>query len=243
MIALFLKEIKGFFSSLTGYIVIVVFLLMNSLFMWIIPGENYNVFDKGYADLETMFFLAPWLFLFLVPAVTMRMFAEEKKSGTIELLFTRPLSDIKIVLAKYFAAVALVVLALLPTLIYFYSVSQLGMPKGNIDTGATWGSYLGLLFLASIYVAAGIFSSSITDNQIVAFIIGVFLCFFLYTGFETIGSISGLKPLEHFFVNLGINEHYRSISRGVLILKDVAYFMGAAAFFIVLTRFVLQSRK
>ena len=174
MYTLLKKEISGFFSSLTGYIVIIVFLVINSLFMWIFPGSN-NVSDGGYANLDTLFTIAPWVFLFLVPAVTMRMFADEKKSGTIELLLTRPLSDFQIIFAKYLAGLLLVLFSILPTLIYFYSVYQLGNPVGNIDTGGTWGSFIGLFFLAGIYVAIGTLSSSFTENQIVAFIIGMLI--------------------------------------------------------------------
>src|ERR1041385_7483383 len=163
MYSLFVKEIRSFLSSLIGYIVIIVFLLAISLFMWIIKG-NTNVLDSGYANIDTLFTVAPWVFLFLIPAITMRSFADEKKSGTIELLLTRPLTDLQIILAKYFAGFILVLISLLPTLIYYYSVWKLGIPQGNIDSGGTWGSYIGLLFLGSSFVAIGIFASSLTDN-------------------------------------------------------------------------------
>jgi ABC-2 type transport system permease protein len=189
MFTLLKKEVNNFFSSITGYIVIIVFFVVNSLFIWVFPGNN-NILDGGYATLDSLFAIAPWIFLFLVPAITMRMFADEKRSGTIELLLTRPLSDFQIIFAKYLAALILVLFTLLPTLIYFYSVYQLGNPVGNIDTGGTWGSYIGLFFLAAIYVAIGILSSSFTDNQIVAFIIGILFCFIAYIGFDF---ISGLK--------------------------------------------------
>src|SRR6056297_3528900 len=172
MFALFVKEIKNFFCSLTGYIVIIVFLLVNGFFLWLFPGQ-LNIPENGYATLSPLFFLSPWLFLFLVPSITMKLLAEEKQNGTIDLLFTRPLTEMQIIMAKYLAGLSLVLLSLLPTLIYFYSVSQLGSPPGNIDTGGTWGSYIGLFFLGGIYTAIGIFASAITDNQIVAFIAGV----------------------------------------------------------------------
>ena len=242
MYTLFKKEISGFFSTLTGYIVIVVFLLVNSLFMWIFPGNN-NVLDGGYATLDPLFTLAPWVFLFLAPAVTMRMFADEKRTGTIELLLTRPLSDFQIILAKYLAALILVLFALLPTLIYFYSVYQLGNPVGNIDTGGTWGSYIGLFFLAAIYVSIGVLSSSITDNQIVAFIIGMLLCFIVYLGFDFLSELTIFNSVDSFIVNLGINEHYKSMSRGVLDSRDIIYFVSVIAFFLLITKTILQSRK
>ncbi|MCK4287780.1 MAG: ABC transporter permease subunit, partial [Bacteroidales bacterium] len=169
MITLFRKEISSFFSSLIGYIVITVFLLINGLFLWVFPLE-FNILDFGYASIENLFMLAPIVFLFLIPAITMRLFADEKKSGTIEILLTQPLTDLEIILAKYFAGLVLVLFSLLPTLIYFFSVYQLGLPPGNIDTGGMWGSYIGLLFLGASFVAIGLFSSSITDNQIISFI-------------------------------------------------------------------------
>jgi len=242
MWALFKKEINGFFSSLTGYIVIVVFLLVNSLFMWVFPG-NFNVLDNGYANIETLFIIAPWIFLFLVPAITMRMFADEKQSGTIELLFTRPISDFQIIFAKYFASVVLVLLAIIPTLVFFYSVYQLGNPVGNIDIGGTWGSFIGLFFLAAIYTSIGLFSSSITSNQVIAFIIAVTISFFMFKGFDSINSLGIFNSINTFIINLGINEHYNSMSRGVIDSRDMIYFISVIGLFLLITKTVLQSRK
>jgi len=242
MYTLLKKEISGFFSSLTGYVVIIVFLIINGLFMWVFPGAN-NVLDAGYANLDTLFTIAPWVFLFLAPAVTMRMFADEKKSGTIELLYTRPLSDFQIILAKYLAGLILVLFSILPTLIYFYSVYQLGNPVGNIDTGGTWGSFIGLFFLAGIYVAIGVLASSFTENQIVAFIIGMLLCFIVYIGFDYLSGLVVFKSIDGFIINLGINEHYKSMSRGVIDSRDMIYFVSVIAFFLLITKAVLQSRK
>jgi len=242
MFTLLKKEINSFFSSLTGYIVITVFLIVNSLFIWVFPGQN-NVLDGGYATLDSLFTIAPWVFLFLVPAVTMRMFADEKHSGTIELLFTRPLSDFQIIFAKYLAALLLVLFSLLPTLIYFYSVYQLGNPVGNIDIGGTWGSYIGLFFLAAIYVSIGVLSSSFTDNQIVAFILGMLLSFIAYIGFDFMSELSIFESIKVFIINLGINEHYKSMSRGVIDSRDVIYFVSVIAFFLLITKTILQSRK
>ena len=242
MFAIFKKEISGFFSSLTGYIVIVVFLLINSLFMWVFPGE-WNIIDSGYAGLDTLFFLSPWVFMFLVPAVTMRMIAEEKRIGTIELIYSRPVTERGIIYGKYLAAVCLVLLALLPGIIYYYSVYHLGESPGNLDKGGTLGSFIGLFFLASVYASAGIFASSITDNQVIAFILAVLLCFILFMGFDSIAYLPGLKKLDEFVIRLGINEHYKSISRGVIDIRDIAYFLAVIVFFNEATRFHMLSRK
>ncbi len=242
MLALFFKELNYFFSSLTGYLVIGVYIIINSLFLFVFPGEM-NIPDGGHATLEPYFFLAPWVFLFLVPAITMRMFAEESKSGTLEHLYTRPLSEMQIVLAKFFAAVILVLLAIIPTLIFYFSVYLLGDPVGNIDTGATIGSFLGLFFLASVYAAIGVFASTLTDNQVVAFILAVGLCFFIFMGFEFISNLSFLTAIAQNIRNMGVNEHFRSMARGVFEIRDLIYFMSIAAIFVFLTRSIIQSRN
>jgi ABC-2 type transport system permease protein len=242
MFSLYRKEITGFFNSLTGYVVIIVFLLANSLFMWVFPGE-WNVFDNGYAGLDTMFFLSPWLFLFLVPAITMRMIAEEKRLGTIDLLLSRPLAEREIIYGKYLASVTLVILSLIPCIIYYISVWQLGDPEGNLDKGGTMGSFIGLFFLAAVYVSAGMFASSLTDNQVIAFIIGIFICFILYAGFDSFAYLPGLKKLDEFIIRLGINEHYKSLSRGVIDIRDIFYFIAVIAIVNELTIMQLLSRR
>ncbi|MBN2631934.1 MAG: gliding motility-associated ABC transporter permease subunit GldF [Bacteroidales bacterium] len=242
MFAIFKKEINGFFSSLTGYIVIIVFLLVNSLFMWVFPGE-LNVIDNGYAGLDTLFFLSPWVFLFLVPAVTMKMIAEEERLGTMELLFSKPVSEREIIWGKYLASVALVLLSLIPCLVSYFSVYALGETPGNLDKGATWGAFTGLFFLAAIYASAGILASSLTDNQVVAFILAVLFSFFLYMGFDSVAGLPFLKKADTIIVSLGINEHYKSISRGVIDIGDVVYFVAVSVIFNEATRLVLVSRK
>ncbi len=239
---IFGKEVRGFFSSLTGYVVIVVFIALNSLFMWIFPGQS-NVPDNGYATLESMFSLAPWAFLFLVPAITMRMIAEEKRMGTLELLYSRPVTEFQIVLAKFLAAWTLVLLSLVPTLIYFWSVYRLGDPPGNIDVGGTWGSYIGLFFLGGIYAAIGIFSSAVTENQIVAFILAVLLSFIMYLGFNLLGELAGSGAFNYLVSKAGIDHHYNSISRGVMDSRDLVYFLGVIILFLMATRLVLQRSK
>jgi len=242
MLALLRKEINTFLSSLIGYIVITVFLLAISLFMWVFPGD-FNVLEAGYSNIDTLFIIAPWVFMFLIPAVTMRAFADERKLGTIELLLTKPLTDLQIVLAKYTAGFILVLFSLLPTLIFYLTVHFLGNPIGNIDTGGMWGSYIGLLFLAAGFVSIGIFASSLTDNQIVSFIIAVFFCFFAYIGFESISSFDLFGKFDNIILSLGINEHYISLSRGVIDTRDMLYFLGLIAIFILSTKTVLESRK
>jgi len=242
MLSLLKKEINGFLSSLIGYLVIVVFLVTLSLFMWVFPLEM-NVLNGGYANLDGLFLLAPWVFMFLAPAITMRSFSEEQRTGTIELLLTRPLSDWQIIFAKYLAGFLLVLFSLLPTLIYYFSVYRLGSPAGNVDSGGVWGSYFGLLFLSGAFVAIGIFASSMTKNQIVAFIISVFLSFFCFIGFETISSLSLLGSLDNLLLQMGINDHYKSMSRGVIDTRDVLYFFSIIGLFLLLTKTRLESRK
>ncbi len=242
MYALLKKEINSFLSSLIGYIVITVFLLTVGLFMWIFPGDS-NVLENGYSNIDGLFLVAPWVFMFLIPAITMRSFADEKKSGTIELLLTRPLTDLQIIASKYLAGFILVLFSLLPTLIYYISVHFLGNPTGNIDTGGMWGSYIGLLFLASAFVSIGIFASSITENQVIAFIVAVFLCFFSFIGFDSISGLDLFGTVDTLIMSLSVNEHYISMSRGVIDTRDVFYFLSVIGIFILLTKTTLESRK
>ena len=234
MISIFKKELQAFFSSATGYIVIGIFLLLTGLLLWIIPGQ-YNILDSGYANVDGLFYLAPWLYLFLVPALTMRFFAEEKQTGTWELLVTKPITPFQIVLGKYLAGTLLVILALIPTLIYYYTTSYLAEPIGNIDSGQFWGSFIGLALLAMVYVAISIFCSSFSKNQIIAFIFSAVVCFFFYYGFEVLTSfVSGGNKIQ-FIENLGIHAHYNSISRGVIDSRDVIYFVVVSLIFLQLT--------
>ena len=242
MLTLYKKEISLFLSSLIGYIVIIVFLLINSLFLWVFPVDS-NILSQGYATVEGLFIQAPFVFLFLIPAITMRSFSEEKRSGTLELLLTKPITDIQIILSKFFSGITLVVFALLPTLIYVIFVYIYGYPIGNIDMGGTWGSYIGLIFLASAFVAIGIFVSSITDNQIVSFIVSVFLCGFILLGFEFLYTLNLFGPIDLFIKSLGIQAHYVSMSRGVIDSRDVIYFLSLIVLFLLLTKTSLESRK
>lgn len=242
MLAIFQKEIRSFFSSLTGYLVIGLFLLITGLFLFVFSG-GYNILDSGFASLDPLFQLAPWIFIFLIPAICMRLFADERRMGTLELLLTKPISLSKLVFGKYLASLALVALAIIPTLVYLYTISVLGRPVGNFDLGATLGSYLGLLFLAGCYCAIGIFSSSFTSNQIVAFLLAVLLCFVSFYAFEALSEtgITGEKSyiLEYF----GINFHYESISRGVIDTRDIIYFLSVIFLFLKLTEQNISRNK
>ena len=242
MYALFKKEISNFLSSLIGIMVIVVFLLITGLFLWVFQSD-FNLLSYGYANLDGLFILAPWVFLFLVPAVTMRCFAEENRTGTIEMLLTKPLSDWQIIMAKFLASVVLVLLSLIPTAVYYFSVYRLGLPMGNLDSGGIMGSYIGLFLLSSSFVAIGLFCSSVTNNQILAFILSVFLCGFIYIGFEFIFSLSLFGPIDLFIQSLGMSAHYGSISRGVVDTRDILYFLSVIALFLSMTKLVLSSRK
>jgi ABC-2 type transport system permease protein len=241
MFSIYKKEIRSFLSSLIAYVVIAVFLIAIGLFMWVFPDTN--VLDFGYANMDTLFIMAPWVFIFLISAITMRSFSEEKKAGTIEVLTTRPVSDMQIILGKYFAGLTLVLFSLLPTLLYFYTIYQLGSPKGNLDTGAIWGSYLGLFLLGAAFVAVGIFASAVTDNQIVSFILSMFLCWFSLKAFFLLSSLDLFGKVDNVIESMGIDSHYESLSRGVVDTRDLVYFLSFIILFIWLTRLVFGSRK
>lgn len=242
MYSIFAKEVSSFFSSLVGVLALSVFLLVLGLILWLFPDTS--ILSYGYAGLDQFFQIAPMILLWLIPAITMRSFAEEINSGTLELLSTRPLSEWQIVLGKYFATLFLISLALLPTLIYYYSVYQLASPVGNIDTGATNGSYIGLFLLAASFSAIGLFTSSITSNQIVAYISAVFICFIFYLAFEYVSKMSIFyASLDRVIELVGMEEHYISISRGVVDSRDLLYFFSLILFFLYLSYSALMSKK
>jgi ABC-2 type transport system permease protein len=235
-----LREIKSFFGSPIGYLVIAIFLSLNGLFLWVFDGE-YNILQSGFADLSPFFTLSPWILIFLIPAVTMRSFSDEKKQGTIELLLTKPLSIWQIVNGKFLGSFLLIVIALVPTLVYVYVISSLGSPEGNIDLGSTMGSYFGLLFLVAAYTAIGIFTSTLSENQIVAFLLSVFLCFIFYYGFQGIAKYA--KSFEEVISKFGMEYHFKSMSRGVIDTRDVLYFLSVSFLFLSFTVFKLKSLK
>lgn len=240
MKSIILREIKSFFGSPIGYLVIALFLITNGLFLWVFEGD-YNILNTGFADMTPFFTLAPWILIFLIPAVTMRSFSDEKRQGTLELLLTKPLSLTQIVNGKFLGTLFLIVLALLPTLIYVKVIYDLGMPEGNIDMGSTIGSYFGLLFLISPYAAIGIFTSSISDNQIVSFILAVFLCFFFYFGFEGLTAL--LPSFSTILSGFGMSEHFKSMGRGVIDTRDILYFVSITVLFLSFTIYQLKSLK
>lgn len=242
MKAILQKEINSFFSSPIGYLVIGLFLVGNGLFLWVFRG-GYNILDSGFSDLGPFFELAPWIFLFLIPAITMKSFSEEYKQGTLELLLTRPITKWQLVLGKYFGSLLLILLALLPSLLYVLTLHELGMPEGNLDSGAILGSYLGLVLLAGCYCSIGIFASSITQNQIVAFILGVFLCFFFFFAFEALADLNILRLGAFGLEDLGINAHYKSISRGVVDTRDLVYFLSLTLFFLSITKMIIDNKN
>ena len=242
MKALYLKELRSFLGSIIGYIFIAIFLILNSLFLWVFSYET-NILEGGTADLKPFFAISPVIFIILIPAITMRSFSEEKRTGTIELLFTRPISDLTIILTKYLAGVTLVFISVLPTLIYYFTVHQLGDPVGIIDDGATITSYFGLLLLGACLVAVGIFASSITQSQIISFIVAMFLSWFLFLGLDLLAVYSQFGELDLVLRNLGMMEHYTACQKWVIDTSDIIYFISFIFVFILSTRLVLQSRK
>lgn len=234
------KEFRSFLNSLIAYMVMAVFLTAMGLLTWVFPDTA--VLNYGFADMGTLFSLAPYVFIFLIPAITMRSFAEEKKSGTLELLLTKPLSDWDIVLGKFFACFFLVVIAILPTLIYYFSIRQLGNPIGNIDTSGVMGSYIGLLLLSAIFCSIGLLASSSTPNQIVAFILAAFLCFIIFTGFHSLSSLPVLASVAVGVKQLGILHHYETLSKGLIDSRDVIYFISVTALLLLFTKTILSAR-
>lgn len=239
MISIYLKEIKTFFNSIIGYIIIVLFLLGIGMTMWVFPP---TVFDIEVADMSLLFDVAPFVFMFLIPAITMRQIAEEKKTGTIELLLTQPLSIKDIVLGKYLASLSLVLLALCPTVVFYVSIYLLGNPVGNIDVSAVLGSYVGLLLLAGVFNAIGLLCSSSTENQIIAFILGLFFCFVSFSWF---GFIEGtfVSANAYYIKILGLGYHYDSLGRGVIDSRNVVYMLSWILFLLVATAQVVERNR
>lgn len=240
MWTIFRKEVNQFLNSLLGYMVLAIFLIATGLLFWVFPESS--VLDYGFAEMSGFFSLTPYVFIFLVPAITMRSFAEEKKAGTLEWLLTKPLSESQILLGKFLASWALVLLALAPTLIYFCSLWILGSPQGNIDSAGVTGAYIGLVLLAGVFSSIGIFGSSITDNQLVAFVVSVFLCFLLYSGFGSAASINVWSNLSGTIAYLGLDYHYQALGKGLIDLRDVIYFASVVAIMLLSSLLVLHSR-
>ncbi len=241
MLQILTKEFSSFLNSFIAYVVISVFLTAIGLLTWVFPETS--LLNNGYAQLDTLFLLGPYVFVFLVPAITMRSFAEEKKAGTMEMLLTKPVSDWQIVSGKFMACFVLVLFALLPTLIYYYTVYALGNPVGNIDTPGVMGSYIGLALLGGVFCSAGISASSISSNQIIAFILGAFLCFLLYAGFDSLASMMSTASGALFVRQLGIVYHYEALSKGLIDSRDVIYFISTSVLMLAISKLILGSRQ
>jgi ABC-2 type transport system permease protein len=239
MIRIFAKEFNSFLNSLIAYLVIGVFLTGIGLLLWVFPKTS--VLDYGFADMDTLFSMAPYVFIFLIPAITMKSFAEENKMGTMELLLTKPLSDWDIVLGKFAASFALTLVALFPTVIYYFSIFRLGNPVGNVDTAGVIGSYIGLSLLAFVFCAIGVLASSLTVNQIVSFILAAFLCFIFYTGFDLLADLWGSFALT--IKQVGILYHYEALSKGLIDSRDVIYFLSVAGLMLLGAKTVIGSRQ
>ncbi len=241
MIQVLSKEFNSFLNSLIAYVVIGVFLTGIGLLMWVFPETS--VLDYGYADMDTLFSLGPYVFIFLIPAITMRSFAEEAKGGTMELLLTKPLSDWDVILGKFLACFFLVILSLIPTVIYYFSVYALGNPVGNIDTPGVVGSYIGLAFLGAVFCSIGIFSSSLTSSQIVSFILSAFLCYILFAGFESLSMVDVWSEKSLFIKQLGLLYHYEALSRGLIDSRNLVYFGSVITVMLLFTRIILGARS
>ena len=241
MFRIFIKELNSFLDSLIAYVIIGIFLISIGLLTWVFPETS--VLEYGFADMGTLFNLGPYVFMFLIPAITMRSFSEERKSGTLELLLTKPLHDWQIIGGKFLAGFVIVLFSLLPTLLYYYSIYQLGSPVGNIDSAGTMGSYIGLLLLGAAFTSVGVFASSITENQVIAFVIAVFLSFILYQGLTSFANIDVWGTFSNEIEQLGIMYHYDALSRGLIDSRNVIYFFSVIALLLMSTNLVLGSRR
>lgn len=238
----FLQEIRLYFGSPMAYIVVAVFLLATALLLWIFPSYQ-NILDTEFANLDGLFSNAPWLFLWLIPALCMHLFAETYRSKKSILLFTRPLRSWDIVFGKYFAAFVVVIFALLPTLVFVISIYQLANPVGSIDLGAIMGSYIGLIFLSGTYLSISLFSSALSNNQLIAFVLGVVICAFVYVGGIYLASLFAQQSLQNLLISLSIETHYHAIARGILDTRDIAYFILLTSFFLLLTNFIISKKR
>lgn len=241
MFSIYKKELHSFFNSLIAYLVIGIFLLATGLYIWVVP--EYNIFDNGFADLQILFDSAPYLLMFLIPAITMRSIAEEIKMGTLELLLTKPISEFEIVIGKYLASLSIVLFAIAPTFVYFYSIYQLANPIGNIDSAGIVGSYFGIILLGAIFTSCGIFASTLGDNQITSFIYAIILCFFFFNGFSTISTFGLFANYQGFINKLGIGYHYETLSKGLIDLRDIFYFIASISIMLYASVLTLKSRN
>ncbi len=242
MRALYFRELSSFLSSTIGYVFVLIYLIASGLFHWIL-AYNTNLLEGSEADLIPFFNLSPVIFLVLIPAITMKSFAEERRTGTIELLFTRPISDFGILMAKYLAGLTLLIIAIMPTLCYFISIYYLGKPVGIIDGGATFTSYLGLILLGSVFVSIGIFASALTSSQIIAFIVSMFLCWFLFDGLHLLGDFGQMGAMDYVVKYLSLAFHYDSIKKGVIVTEDLIFFISVIVIFLYAAHAALKTLK
>ena len=242
MIALFRKEISVFFSTLTGYLIIGVFLFINSILLWS-DFSDRNILSYGYADMDIFFSTAPLFFLLFIPAISMRVFSEEYSSGTIESLITKPITSLQIILAKFLAVFVLVLFAILTTLIYVVSIYYLGESIGNLDLAGIMGSYFGLIFLCALFSAISIFASSLANNQIISFAFAILISTLFYFGFDLLSELSVFKNFDLFIQKIGISFHYEMMSKGLFKLSDIIYFVSFTILFIKLTELIVSERK
>jgi ABC-2 type transport system permease protein len=240
MLALYQKEINAFFSNLSGYLILSVFLISIGLVVWVFPDTT--VLNYGFADLEPLFVYTPYIFIFLIPAVTMKMISEERRSGTWEILMTAPLGAFRIIISKYLAALTMIFISLLPTLIYYYSVVQLGDPVGNIDHAGFFGSWIGLFLMGGVFASIGLLGSALTSFQIVAFIWGVFISFLLYFGLTALVQLQIMTPLALLLEEMSLSYHYQSISRGVIDSSNLAYFITVIGIMLSFTYLLINKR-
>ena len=242
MITLYKKEISIFFSTIIGYLIIGLFLLISSLILWHDISE-INILDNAYASMDSFFSIAPLIFLLFIPSVSMRVFSEEFNTGTIETLITKPISSFEIVTAKFFAVLSLVIIAILPTITYVISIYFLGETTGNLDLAAVVGSYIGLILLSSIFSSISVYASSLSSNQIVAFILAIIMSSFFFFGFDILSQLPYLQIVDLTLQKIGISYHYNMMSKGLLKVSDLVYFMSVSLLFIKLTEVVIKNKK
>lgn len=241
MFAIYIKELNTYLNSLLGMLVLALFLLFSGLFIWVFPQTS--ILNTGYAGMEPFFSISPYLLMFFIPAITMRMMADEKKGGTLELLMTFPVTNWDVVIAKYLGGFTLLLIGLVPTICYYISLWFLGVPQGNIDTAAVIGSYAGLVCLGSVFVAIGIFASSVTDNQVVAFLLALFVCYFLYDGLTALAAINSWSSLSYWFTKLSLSSQYESLGRGVIDSRVIIYYFSLTVGVQFLTYQLLSLKK
>ncbi|NNJ88307.1 MAG: gliding motility-associated ABC transporter permease subunit GldF [Eudoraea sp.] len=241
MYAIFKREITAFFTTVTGILALGLFLVVNGLLLWVFKGP-FNVLDYGFADLSAFFMLSPFIFLFLIPALSMKSFSEEKKLGTLELLLMKPISPWELVLGKFLGIMVLAIIALVPTLVYVWTISALGSEAGNFDSGLVTAAYFGMILLLSAYTAIGLFASTLSENQIVAFLVAIIIALFMYSGFQAISGVLLGGGISLFIENLGMQSHYERMGRGIIDTRDVIYFISLAVFFLFLSVTRLKQR-